>query len=1190
MTDSPSSHPLQSHPVLSGNGLSRSVSVITEADVLITAALANRPARQPDLAAENKALHTLAQQLMGDPQFLLKSLVQIAKDLSQADTAGVSFLETLADGTSIFRWVAIAGALEFLEQTITPGNFSPCGTTIRQGQPQLYAHPEHYFTYLYHPQFPIVEALLFPLCVNNQPLGTLWILAHNQQRQFDREDQRLITSLAGFTANALQSIHLRQTAQLALQREQEILTQHKRAETSLRQIEEFNRQILNSSDDCIKILDLSGRLLYMNPRGQVLLTIEDITPFVKASWVEFWQGADREAAFNALETAKSGGVGSLRGYCPTLAGEPKWWDVKLTPIRGAEGQVERVLCISRDITEQKRIEEERHQNQERLRKNEERLSAIFSQAAVGLSEIRLDGRFERVNDELCKMLGRSREEILAASIADVTHSEDLPKSLKAFKQLIESGEPVSFDKRYLRPDGTIIWGNSSLTRLDDEQGRPQTVLVVTVDLSDRKQAELEIRKFVSLADHSTEFIGMCDMNFIPFYVNKAGTQMVGLDDVQQYSKTPVKEFFFPEDQDFILNEFFPQVLREGRAEVEIRFRHFKTGEALWMIYNVFYLKDENNQPIGLASVSHNITERKRAESAILERSRLSAMSADIGTILIQNDSLPDILKQCTEALVSHLDIAFARIWLLNQKKNVLELQASAGMYTHLDGSHSQVPVGQFKIGCIAQERQPYVTNNITGDPCLHNPQWAAQEGIVAFAGYPLIVENQVVGVMALFSRSCLSEITVQTIASVANAVSVGIQRKQIAAEREQLLKQEQAARAEAEAANRIKDEFLAVLSHELRSPLNPILGWSRLLQQGKLDAVRTAQALTTIERNAKLQAELIEDLLDVSRILQGKLSLNVSPVNLASTIRAALETVRLAAEAKLIDVQVNLDANVSSVMGDATRLQQVVWNLFSNAVKFTPVGGRVEVRLTQVDNQVQITVRDNGKGIPEEFLPYVFDYFRQADSAITRKFGGLGLGLAIVRHLVELHGGMVAADSAGEGLGATFTVNLPLMPIRREENPEEQFSDSASNLQGIQVLVVDDDTDTREVMVFILEEAGASVISVTSASEALAALTKSQPDLLLSDIGMPDMDGYMLMRQVRSLPPEQGGQIPAIALTAYAGEINKQQAMAAGFQHHIAKPVEPDEIIKLIAGLIGSKRHIVDTGGRSQIYSDLDGA
>ena len=419
------------------------------------------------------------------------------------------------------------------------------------------------------------------------------------------------------------------------------------------------------------------------------------------------------------------------------------------------------------------------------------------------------------------------------------------------------------------------------------------------------------------------------------------------------------------------------------------------------------------------------------------------------------------------------------------------------------------------------------------------------------------------------------------------------ERKLIEERRLQLL-QEQTARAEAESANRIKDEFLAVLSHELRSPLNPILGWARLLRTQKLNEAKIQQALETIERNAKLQSELIEDLLDVSRILQGKLSLNTAPVNLVITIQAAIETVRLAAEAKSIKIEIHLDSHVGQVLGDSNRLQQVMWNLLSNAVKFTPSGGRVEIRLSsvtdylsfvehgqpktnnqgQMTNCAQITVTDTGKGIHPNFLPHVFEYFRQADSATTRKYGGLGLGLAIVRHLVELHGGTVQAESAGEGLGATFTVRLPLMSGQSTGIAEIQPLEPALNLNGIQILVVDDDNDTREFVTFVLEQSGARVVTAASAIAALERLTQSQPHLLLSDIGMPQMDGYMLIRQVRALPPEQGGKIPAIALTAFAGQMNQQQALAAGFQMHLSKPVEPDHLISMIASLVVRSQHL----------------
>lgn len=424
-------------------------------------------------------------------------------------------------------------------------------------------------------------------------------------------------------------------------------------------------------------------------------------------------------------------------------------------------------------------------------------------------------------------------------------------------------------------------------------------------------------------------------------------------------------------------------------------------------------------------------------------------------------------------------------------------------------------------------------------------------------------------------------------------------RKRVAAERERLLQREKAAREEAECANRIKDEFLAVLSHELRSPLNPILGWTKLLQSRKFDAEKTAQALATIERNAKLQAELIEDLLDVSRILQGKMVLNMGPVNLATTIEAAIETVRLAAEAKAIQIHTALDRQIGVVTGDSARLQQIIWNLLANAVKFTPSGGRIEVRLAMgVDgimrergeanasfysptlspsHYARITVTDTGKGINPEFLPHVFEYFRQEDGATTRKFGGLGLGLALVRHLTEQHGGTVRVESAGEGKGTTFIIHLPLQVVSSETVQEQLPATQSTNLSHIKILIVDDEVDMRDLMVNILKGYNAQVQAAASATEALTILEQWQPDLFISDIGMPEVDGYMLMQQVRSREalqsnshfPDRKRVIPAIALTAYAGETNQQQALSAGFQYHLAKPVEPDRLVEVISQVLG---------------------
>ena len=415
------------------------------------------------------------------------------------------------------------------------------------------------------------------------------------------------------------------------------------------------------------------------------------------------------------------------------------------------------------------------------------------------------------------------------------------------------------------------------------------------------------------------------------------------------------------------------------------------------------------------------------------------------------------------------------------------------------------------------------------------------------------------------------------------------QRKKAEAEREQLLAREQAARADAEAANRMKDEFLATLSHELRTPLNAMIGWSQLLRTRKFDEATAARALETIDRNAKSLAQLIEDVLDVSRIITGSLRLNIHPVELVSVINAAIDTVRPAAEAKNIQIEALLDSSVGPVLGDSNRLQQIVWNLLSNAVKFTPKSGHVQVRLHILHSRVQISVRDTGQGISPDFLPYVFDRFRQADSSSTRSHSGLGLGLAIVRHLVELQGGIAQAQSPGIGQGATFCVNFPLMVVARGARNAQQIQPSVNlleeisgarldinsevptppSLDGLRVLVVDDEKDARELLIVTLGHYGAEVTAVATVSEAVTAIQRLKPNVLVSDIGMPGEDGYALIRQVRALAREQGGQIPAVALTAYARAADRTQALLAGFQLHIPKPVDPAELAAVVANLSG---------------------
>ncbi len=562
--------------------------------------------------------------------------------------------------------------------------------------------------------------------------------------------------------------------------------------------------------------------------------------------------------------------------------------------------------------------------------------------------------------------------------------------------------------------------------------------------------------------------------------------------------------------------------------------------------------DELELRLAARQVSLAEVQLKQNQQVLLERSRLADLIKDVSLSLNQSYSLQEMLSECTEAVVRHLGAAFARIWTLNQAANTLELQASSGLYTHIDGPHSCITVGQFKIGRIAQNRKPHLTNQVVGDGEIHDQEWAKQSGMVAFAGYPLVVEDQLMGVLAMFSRAPLAETTLQALDSVANGIALGIQRhrieeerqklalvienspdfigittwegqilfinesgqklvgldgdeavkprpvseyftsedlayfqeqiipamnelgqwvgefrfrhlktgmaipvysnifaikdpktgrpigiatvsqditarKQAEIERAQLFVSEQAARAEAEAANTSKDEFIAVLSHELRTPLNAMLGWSRLLLKQRQNEIIVTRGLETIKRNAEMQSQLIEDLLDVTRIVQGKIRLQLLPIDLPPVIQAAIDDLQLAADAKQIRLESIIAPCLGKVLADPNRLQQIVCNLLSNAIKFTPEGGRVEVLLTYSPSQATILVIDTGKGIEPEFLPYIFDRFRQAEDASSKTKAGLGLGLAIVHHLVKLHGGTITAVCEGKNQGTTFTLMLPLI-------------------------------------------------------------------------------------------------------------------------------------------------------------------
>ncbi|HWQ12383.1 MAG TPA: ATP-binding protein [Roseiflexaceae bacterium] len=626
-----------------------------------------------------------------------------------------------------------------------------------------------------------------------------------------------------------------------------------------------------------------------------------------------------------------------------------------------------------------------------------------------------------------------------------------------------------------------------------------------------------------------------------------------------------------------------EALRELRGGQAMRYEHLplhtRDGQRrdVELVGNVY---EADGQQIFQCNL-RDITKRRQAEETV--RSLLRISESLTSTLDLQ--TLMDIL-------------VMEAVGLVRAESGVAGLHEPQGMVSHAYLQRGQWlpleycwPPGHGLPGWLIGHKVPYLTNDALSDPQIVH-QLCVQFGVRQALSTPVLsgcgevlgffeVHNKLDG--GAFTQGDLEHlIAVSRIASIAIQNALAYQEIQKAErERRELLAREQAARVRAEEASRLKDEFLATVSHELRTPLTTILGWAQRLRRGRRDEATVARALEVIERNAKAQAQLVEDILDVSRMITGKLRLSVGPVDLATVINAAIDAVQLAAEAKGIYLDVTLDPSARHILGDAGRLQQVVWNLLSNAIKFTPHGGAVHVRLERAGQEVQIAVSDTGEGIRPDFLPFVFDRFRQGDGTSTRRHFGLGLGLAIVRHLVELHGGTVHAASPGEGHGATFTVRFPLAATHEHAQGQQidappnwmdgaarALRDPLPQLEGLRVLLVDDDQDTLHMLSLLLTEHRATVQTAASSAEALAILRWYRPDVLVSDLAMPDADGYALIGTLRVYETEDGPQIPAVALTAYARVEDRMRALSAGFNMFVPKPVEPDELIAVIAGLI----------------------
>ena len=1201
-------------------------------------------------------------------------------------------------------------------------------------------------------------------------------------------------------------------------------TDRKSAADDLPESEETYRILAETASDAIIRIDENSRILFVNRAAERVFGYK----------VEEMVG--QSLTMIMPEHLRQLHEAGIKRYLETRKRHLNWESIELPaqhrnghifPIEVSFGEFQQngkhfFIGIARNITER-----------QESRKALAHLAAIVESSDDSILSKDLDGKITSWNQSAEKMFGYSEAEMLGKPVTLLFPPDYINEESKIIER-IKKGEQIKhYDTVRRRKDGSDIYVSLTISPIKDQAGNIVGASKIIRDISKRKKNEEIIRKtnerFRIAEEASNGFIYDLDPQTRAVERSEAVANVTGYTIKElggtEYSWT---NLIHEDDRERVADYFKKVEKSEPTYKVEYRLFH-KNGYYITVLDKGFIFRDKTEKAVRIIGTTVDITERKISEKLLKENESLALLSSEVSKALIHYKSTQEILAACANSIVEHLDAAFARIWTLNKEKNVLELQASAGIYTHLDGEHSHIPVGKFKIGQIAQERQPHLTNSVIGDARISNQQWAKDEKMTAFAGYPLIVEDNLVGVIGMFSRNIVGEATFDALASISNTIALGIERKrieesrfeseerlrlateaadmfswefdiqnkavlfsenfekmsgfalnsssisfdeaiskfihpddaeqlkrsvensikednffqsetrslntkgetvwlesygnvirsgsnvpvkivgvtqniterkraeeqikeseqnlrtlansipqlawmaqpdghifwcnqrwydytgitpqqmegwgwksvqdaeilpkvierwkhsvetgepfemefrlrgadgtfrwfltqvnplrdsqgkiirwfgtntdiddakQIELEREAIFKREKTARHEAEEANRAKDEFLSVLSHELRTPLNSMLGWVKMLNAGMLDDEKKQHAYTVIERNIRQQNDLIEDLLDVSRIISGKMNIETEEVDFASIVATAIENIRPIADGKNIKIEFQTD-DEQKIIGDETRLNQIVSNLLSNAVKFTPENGKVSVRLSRTNGKIKFEVSDTGIGIAPQFLPHIFDRFRQADSTTRRAQSGLGLGLTIVRHLTELHGGKINASSSGEGRGSTFTIELP-----QNSNSEQTAKPKAANftsednhnLKDVKILLVDDNCDGLQPLKMLLEIKQAVVECVDSAHGALKKLAEEPFHILISDIGMPDMDGYELLKNVREMKNGENREIPAVALTAYASIQDRDRALNAGFQQHLSKPIDFEQFLSAVENLVNQTK------------------
>ena len=797
---------------------------------------------------------------------------------------------------------------------------------------------------------------------------------------------------------------------------------------------------------------------------------------------------------------------------------------------------------------------------------------IFTHSSDAIAIIDSEGHYLEQNAAHRTLMGYDDEELYG-------HTPEIHLGKEAFAKISQAlfekgeyrGEVTSRTK-----DGQLREIELSAFTMRDANGVPLCYVGIKRDISERKQnqkalqrSEAELADFFENAAIGMHWIG--PEGYI-VRVNQAELDLLGYKR-EEYIGHHISEFHADKET---INEILTRLQTgEEIRDYEARVRCKDGGIKYVRINSSVYC--ENGNFVHTRCFTRDITDRKRTEQRL-------ALQYAVTRILSESNDAVEAAQGILRAVCENLGWQVGLLWRVERESERLvcvDVWSNDGIDIEefeLFSRTTKFAKGEGLPGRICASGKSLWIPNVLEDANFPRASVAAMAGLHAAFGFPILVRKEVIGTVEFFNQ----EIRQPQPEVLRMMVSIGAQigqfqeRKRAEGELAKLLLRERSARAEAEQANRLKDEFLATVSHELRTPLNAVMGWARMLRSGRLDAESSDHALEVIERNAWAQKQIIEDILDVSRVITGKLQLNRSPVDLTTVVEAALDAVRPALDAKEIQIVKDIDPYIRIIVGDSDRLQQVVWNLLSNAAKFTPKGGQVELYLKQTPTNILIQVCDTGPGIDPDFLPYVFERFRQADGSTTRMHGGLGLGLAIVRHLVELHGGSIKAENRQEGQGAILTVNLPLPSgeLRLDAVPDAFARDAEApespDLRDVRILVVDDEADALDLIAIDLKGCGAKVSAFLTAAEALQALEKEDFDLLISDIGMPDHDGYEFIRRVRaSEATSQTRKVPAVALTAYARVQDRMRALIAGYDTHVSKPLESGELLTVAASLVG---------------------